>query len=472
MNRLFEHLMPPEGDIKYQNSFYKLMVEYLGEEITVTDSRGYVLYVNPAAVRVFGLPVDKLIGMNVSELIEQGYMSNSCTLEVLEKKRTVSLLQKLKDGRTILATGVPIFDDDMNRIVLVISTSKDVKEITNLIEVVDDQQKALIEKNEVIEELRSHIFEDIGFITGSPHMHRLKQTVARIAPLEVTVLIDGETGVGKEVVARALHRFSNRKDRPFVKINCGILPDNLVESELFGYEAGAFTGAAKEGKRGKIEMADGGTLFLDEIAEMSLNTQTKFREFLQDGTYTRISGTQSRVTDIRIIAATNADLRQMCEKGKFRRDLFFRLNVIPLTIPPLRERSEDIDVLAKYFLTKLNTKYKTIKALSEEAMECLYLHAWPGNVRELAHIIERVYIMTDGDLIESGIVSDALMGSDVVPEDQPEQTELRPLKEAKRKLEEDLVKQAYNLTGSTYKAAHMLQVDQSTIVRILNRTAQ
>lgn len=454
---------------KYQNEFYKLMVEHLDEEIFVADATGKILFVNPASVKTIGLPVDQIIGKNAKELEDAHYFSKSCTLEVLRQRKQVNLLQKLKDGRTVLATGVPIYDTHHEEIVMVISTSKDVDEVNRLLMRVENQEKELQMKNEQIEKLQDGIFTEEGFIYGDALMKTLRDAVIRIAPLEVTVLVEGETGVGKEVIVRTLHRFSARKDRSLVKINCGIIPENLIEAELFGYEAGAFTGAQKEGKKGMLEMADGGTLFLDEIGEMPLHMQVKLLDFIQDGTFQRVGGTKKITVNTRIIAATNRDLKQMSEKGYFRQDLYFRLNVIPLHIPPLRERRGDIDALANYFVMKLNKKYNTHKKLAPKAVVQLKQYHWPGNVREMDHCIERAHILSDGDIIKESVVEMILQGDSLHDQHRIVCNELIPLKEAKGEIEKMLIQRAYELYGNTYRMAEALQIDQSTVVKLMKK---
>lgn len=454
---------------KYQNEFYKLMVEYLGEEIFVADANGKILFVNPASAKTIGLPVDQIVGKTAQDLEDEHYFSRSCTLEVLKQRKQVNLLQKLKDGRTVLATGVPIYDNSREEILMVITTSKDVDEVNRLLSRVENQEKELQKKNEQIEKLQDDIFTEEGFIYGDAFMKTIRDAVIRIAPLEVTVLVEGETGVGKEVIVRTLHRFSKRKDKSFVKINCGIIPENLIEAELFGYEAGAFTGAQRDGKKGMVEIADGGTLFLDEIGEMPLNMQVKLLDFIQDGTFQRVGGTKKIKVDTRIIAATNRDLRQMSDDGYFRQDLFFRLNVIPLHVPPLRERCGDIEALSNYFVMKLNKKYNTHKRLDFDTITTLKQYGWPGNVREMEHCIERAHILTDGDLIKEDTIHMILKNTSSQEQNRVSCNELIPLKEAKQEVEKLLIQRAYDMYGNTYRVAEALQIDQSTVVKLLKK---
>ena len=470
MQKDLEQFFNKDENIKYSNQFYKIMVEYLGEEIFVTDGEGKCIFCNPASVKAIGLPVDEIVGKTVYELRDAGYFSVSCTEKVLKSKKVENVIQILKDGRPVLATGVPIFDKNNEEIIMVIVTSKDVDEVNKLLSTVASQEKEILIKDAEIEKLRNDVFVKEGFIAEDTIMRDIKEAVIRIAPLKVTVLIEGETGSGKEVVARTLHRFSDRKDKSFVKINCGIIPENLIESELFGYEKGAFTGAEKEGKLGQVELADGGTLFLDEIGEMPLSTQVKLLDFLQDGTFTRVGGTEKIQVDARIIAATNRDLKAMSEDGTFRQDLYFRLSVIPLRVPSLRERIKDIDVLVKYFISKFNKQYNTHKMVDSDAITLLKSYYWPGNVRELEHVIERAFVMTDSTVIQKDMFLD--MGKESHENSSSLRiicSEMIPLKEAKNEVEKQLVTKAYEIYGSTYKVAEILGVNQSTIVKIMKK---
>jgi PAS domain S-box-containing protein len=454
----------------YDSEFYKAMVEYLGEEIFVSDGTGKILFVNPASVRMIGLPVDQIVGRNARDLERDGYFSISSTMEVVRQRKTVNLLQKLKDGRTVLATSVPIFDKDQDEIVMIISTSKDVDAVNELLHTVEKQADEIEKNKEEINNLRESMFEEEGFISSDPVMRELKGTLVRVAPLEVSVLIQGETGVGKEVVARSLHRFSGRSGGPYIKINCGTIPEQLIESELFGYEKGAFTGASQSGKKGKVEMAHMGTLFLDEIGELPLPLQVKLLDFLQDGSFTRVGGTERLRVNARVIAATNRDLKQMCEEGRFRKDLYYRLNVIPINIPPLRERSRDIEALSKYFVSRCNSRYRCHKKLENGSLEILTGYHWPGNVREMENVIERLFILSEENLIRKEQLESVLgeNGEDANPPSAMN-ISIRPLKEAKHELEKQLVSRAYQTYKSTYKVAEALHIDQSTVVKLLHK---
>lgn len=448
----------------YDAKMYKIMAEHLGEEIFVTDGEGRVLFVNPKSIEFLGMPVDQIIGKTANELKDLGCFSQSVSMEVIRTGKKADIIQKLRDGRTVLATGVPVYDTHHEKIIMVISTSKDVDAVNDLLHTVEEQQ-------EEIAALRQSIFTEEDFISADGKMEELKNMIAKIAPLDMPVLIEGETGVGKEVAVRSIHRFSDRRDGPLFKINCGSIPSNLIESELFGYEKGAFTGAEKSGKKGKIEMAEGGTLFLDEIGEMPLELQVRLLDFLQDGIITPVGGTKKIHVNARVVAATNRNLKEMSENGTFRQDLYYRLSVLPVHIPPLRERPADIDALAQHFVSRCNSKFRMHRRIDESFCEALRSYSWPGNVRELEHVIERVCVMAENDLMSDQDLRGMIGGEGESSADAPKVMcfGIVPLKQAKRDLERELVTRAYDKYGSTYKAAKALGVDQSTVVKIMKR---
>jgi two-component system response regulator AtoC len=254
-------------------------------------------------------------------------------------------------------------------------------------------RKKLVEENKLLREQNENLTEDYRFIASNSKMVRIKELVYQIANTDVTVFIQGESGVGKEIVAREIHRGSARKDKPFVKVNCAALPSELLESELFGYERGAFTGAFRL-KQGKFELANYGTLFLDEIGDMAPVLQAKLLHVLQDNEYSRLGGKKNVVVDVRILAATNQNLEQAMQDGRFREDLYYRLNVVNVSIPPLRERREEIPMLCEHFLRKHNRKYSSsIQAVPPTVMEHMVAYDWPGNIRELENVIKRLVIL-------------------------------------------------------------------------------
>lgn len=448
----------------YDAKMYKIMAEHLDEEIFVTDGNGRVIFVNPRSIELIGMPADEIIGKTSEELVEMGCFDKSVSQEVLCTGEKADIIQKLSDGRTVLATGVPVYNTNHDRILMTISTSKDVSEINRLLHTVEEQQEEIVA-------LRQTAFEKEGFISADPKMQDLKNMIVKIATLDMPILIEGETGVGKEVAVRSIHKFSDRSDGPLFKINCGSIPANLMESELFGYVKGAFTGAEKSGKKGKIQMAEGGTLFLDEIGEMPMDLQVKLLDFLQDGYIVPVGGTKKIRINARVVAATNRNLKEMCAAGTFRQDLYYRLSVLPIHIPPLRERPLDIEALARFFVSRCNSKYHLHHTLDESFYETLKSYSWPGNVRELEHVIERVSVMADSDVLTRNSLTMMLEPDEEIDGDLSSVMciGIMPLKQAKRNLERYLVNKAYDKYGSTHKAAKALGVDQSTVVKIMKR---
>ena len=291
----------------------------------------------------------------------------------------------------------------------------------------------------------------------SPALGEVKRIVERVAPTPTTVLITGETGTGKELVARSLHLRSERRGGPFVKINCAAIPENLFESELFGYEKGAFTGAASR-KPGRFELADHGTLFLDEIGEMPLSTQPKLLRALQEGRFYRVGGTRTISVDVRLVAATNRELRSEVQRGHFREDLFYRLNVVPIRLPSLRERLSDIPELVALFLERFNRRRnKAIESVEPDAMERLRAHDWPGNIRELENVLERAVLLCEGPRIAPDDLPPELQGSALPGDEEPANTLRERIRRETRRMERDAIVEAMAATtGNVTRAARRL----------------
>jgi two-component system nitrogen regulation response regulator NtrX len=329
-------------------------------------------------------------------------------------------------------------------------------------------QKALERKVASLED-RMGGEEDI--VGGSEPLRRLLESIMKSAPSEGRVFIYGENGTGKELVARAIHNKSARKKGPFVSLNCAAIPRDLVESELFGYEKGAFTGAVRR-KPGLFETADGGTLFLDEVGDMGLDTQAKLLRVLQENEAVRIGGTASYRFDVRIISATNKNIKDEIQQGRFREDLWYRLNVIPLNVPPLRDRVEDVPALAGHFLERIcGQSGKGMKAFSPAALERLKAHSWPGNVRELRNFVERLVIMSDGKIIEEGDVMEALPLSQVPGLSRgPEENAFGSpsLKQQIGNFEKAVLLREYSIVnGNISELARRLKTDRANLYRKL-----
>ena len=317
-------------------------------------------------------------------------------------------------------------------------------------------------------QLRARVGQDLTMVGEGYAMGQLREQVAMAAPTNGRVLISGENGTGKELVARSIHALSRRRGGPFVEVNCAAIPEELTESELFGHVRGAFTGAV-ESKRGKFELADGGTILLDEIGDMSLRTQSKVLRVLQEQTFEPVGGSVSRQVDVRVIAATNKDLTQAIARGEFREDLYFRLNVIPLKVPPLRERREDVPVLAGHFLRKFAKEYGRKREITPEAMEVLVGYGWPGNVRELRNTLERMVIMTSGEVIRLEDLPAAVRGGRPAGRDPWEGLDtFGSLKEAREVFEKRFIsRRLEEAGGNVARAAELLGLERSHLYRKL-----
>jgi len=318
-----------------------------------------------------------------------------------------------------------------------------------------------------LEQLRSKDNHDNQFVYNSPIMQNVADLALKVSNVDTTIMITGESGVGKEVLANFIHSHSHRKDKPFVKINCSAIPPQLLESELFGYEKGAFTGAGKSGKPGIFELANTGTLFLDEIGEIPLDIQVKLLRVMQENEFMRVGGTKTIKVDIRVIAATNRDLAQEVQKGTFRKDLFYRLNVVPLNIPPLRSRPDDILPLTMHFLDQFNKKHQKCKTICAEVLEAFQNHPWEGNIRELQNMVERLVILSDQDTIGLQDLPPVFTPSIGMPHITI--SSIMPLKDAVALVENQLIEMARKQYKTTKGIAQALGVDQSTISRKMNR---
>ena len=442
------------------------IIESSFDGIYVTDGLGRTIRVNKAYERTTGIRREDVLGRTMAELVEEGFFNESVSLRVLENRQGESLIQKVKNGKTVMVTGTPIFDET-GKISLVVTNVRDVTELYNLQNELGRMEMLRTRYESELEQLRESAGVTPSIVIRSKKMKEIHQLAIRLAQVDTTLLVQGESGVGKEIFADIVHANSPRKNNPFVKVSCAAIPEQLLESELFGYEPGAFTGAKAKGKAGIFETADGGTIFLDEIGEMPLGLQAKLLRVLQEKKIMRVGANHTTDVDIRIVAATNRDLAQMVDKGAFRNDLYFRLNVVPIVIPPLRKRKEAIINFVYHFLDKYNRKYGFSKQIAPDVLDIFYDYDWPGNVRELENSVERMVVVTQGDVIES--------------KDLPEKLRKAPihglahtlgkgsLKNALEGLEREILQQALELHGSTHKAAKALGINQSTVVRKLQR---
>ena len=448
---------------KTDENIYKTIVENLGVEIFVSDGEGNVLFVNPASIAINELEVDNLVGRNVSELIDEGYFRESSTLRVLEEKKTVSLLQNLKHTKQVVATGVPIFDEDGN-IEMVITTSQDIEVVNQLLQTLDEQEKE-------IDMLKRQLQKTSDVEVEDPASIKVKTAMEMVASLDMPILISGESGTGKHDAARYIHYFGKRRDEHFFSVNCISADPDFLEQEIFGRETRSEDGKSEVVIQGKLDMADAGTLALNNISYMPPQIQSKLFEYIVTGEFTRAGGGRRVRSNARIIAMTGMDLKTLSETGMFMKELYYKLNTVPIQVPPLRQRVKDIPLLANQYVAKCNEKYKLKKILNKDALGKLTSHAWPGNLIELDQVIESAYVMTDGPVIKGDTIYNVIHGADeketgrgsVYCED------IIPLKEAKHQLEEQLTRRAYEVYKTTAKAAEALGVNQSTVSRILNR---
>lgn len=449
------------------------IIESSHDGIVVTDHRGVIRHFNQAFSRMTGVPAEEAIGMKEEELAHQGVISQTVSSMVIEQRRRVSVIQHLANGSVLLTTGTPIFDDRSGEISQVVMNCRDLSQL-NQVQAELAEAKQLSERyHSELEVLRAQQMGIEGVVAESEEMRNIIQMCIRIAQVDTSILILGESGVGKGVLAKLIHQRSTRERGPFISINCGAIPGNLLESELFGYAPGAFTGAQQKGKPGLIELADDGTLFLDEIGDLPLDLQVKLLTVLQEKSVTRIGDVKERAVDFRLIAATNANLLEKVRTGTFREDLYYRINVVPVEIPPLRRRPDDLFPMIHYFLGKFNEKHRLDKRISYEALEVMQAYTWPGNVRELENIIERLIVTTIGPTIEVAHLPKAMMDVPGIPivrvQDGQTGEKERGGRPATRNEERDDLLRLYEQYRSTRKVAQVLGVHQSTIVRRLKK---
>lgn len=451
--------------IKDLNKDLNAILSSIYDEILVVNAKGELIRFSENILHDFwNVDLKELIGKNILELEDRGLFTPSVTRLVIEKKKKVSVVQETLNGRKILAVGNPVFTEQ-NELDRIIVASRDITETTRLKSELQEMRKISEKYKKELDDFRTKDRFLKKLIYCSPKMEKIMHQVKKIADFSSTVLLHGESGVGKEVIAQAIHQLGKRSDKPFLKLNCGAIPDNLLESELFGYAKGSFTGADKNGKDGYFKQADGGILFLDEIGEMPLHLQVKLLRVLQEHEVIPIGSTIPIKVDVQIIAATNKNLAKMVEEGTFREDLYYRLNVIPLNIPPLRERTEDISLLAFHFLQQLNEKYERNYHLTPDAINVLEFYSWPGNVRELQNIIERLVVTADHSAIDAEFVSQFLSLGYEHKKMKPVITRVIPLQDAIDYVEEQLIVMAMNQYKTTTRAAKALGISQSSVSR-------
>jgi len=434
--------------------------------LCLCDAEGNIIYTSNAVKRTYKLKHKHLTEQNVKDWISGGVIDTSVTLEVIKQQKPVTIIQHSKSGAEMLVTGTPIFDEN-GALIYIICNSR---EITALSKMKEELEKTKALNQRYSEELAKLILTKktrMDFVVKSKEMTQILEMALSVANFDSTVLISGKSGVGKSLIAKMIHENSVRKTKPFIRVNCGAIPESLVESELFGYDEGAFTGAKKGGKFGYFELADGGTLFLDEIGELPLNVQVKLLHFIENKSIIRVGGAKEISIDTRILAATKRDLMGMIRHNKFREDLFFRLNVVPIHIPTLKERPDDVLPLIQYHLEKYNDRHGFQKVISNETLKLLCNYTYPGNVRELSNLIERLVILSKGSMIaESDLPMEIVKRSKLshAPNRFNSITN-QSLKSLMDQYEAFLIKTILQKVGTQEKAAQRLSVSQATIAR-------
>ena len=443
------------------------IINALSEGLWICDGQAKVMRINPASERLNGIRADQVIGRTMQDLLEEGMFDRSATLEVLRRRAPVSMIQQ-HQGRTLALSGIPVLDE-AGAITRVVVTERDVTEIEALHRELEEQAAMKDRMRDRLLELQLEEVESKRIIARSPCMQKALRQAFRVAAVDSTVLMQGESGVGKELFADLIYKYSERAGKPLVKINCGAIPESLLEAELFGYEKGAFTGAQAKGKPGYFELADEGIIFMDEIGELSLSAQVKLLRFLEDGRVMRVGGTQNRRLNVRILAATHQDLRAMVDRGTFRLDLFYRLSVIPLLIPPLRERSDCILPLLNHYTDFFAERMGVRRRLTRAASEALLAYPWPGNVRELANLCERLVVMCETELIGLADLPPDVLGragkAALVSSGSEDLNLVRALEHTER----TLLLEARQRCGGQVAMARALGVDQSTVARKLKK---
>lgn len=433
--------------------------------ILISDNKGNIVYVNNAYENITGLKKEEVTGKSLNKLLEEKVFNIAASLVVLEKGEVVSTIHSYVTGKSALTTASPIYDEG-NSIVGVICNTRNVLELIALRNELIETKKLTERYSSELQRLREIHMQYEGIIFKSKVMQEMLELLSKVALFDSTILIYGESGTGKEVLAKFIHKESNRRGGPFIKVNCAAIPHELFESELFGYESGSFTGASQKGKPGLFELANEGTILLDEVGELPLSVQSKLLRVIQEREVFRVGGYKGIELNVRILAATNRNLLEEIKKGNFREDLFFRLNVIPITVPPLRKRREDIPGLISYFLENLNRKYKKNITISDEVINLMVGYSWKGNIRELQNLIEYLFIINPNDEICIEQLPTKLLAEQLVLNNKSDSSKLKHMMEI---IEKNIIISTLKNHSSMRKAANDLGVNVSTLSRKIKR---
>lgn len=449
---------------KSLNNELDMIINSSFDGILVADGNGIVLRTNEAFEKVTGVKREDILGRSMIDFEKEGLVSESAVKLALERKESVTIShQTNKSGRLHLTTANLCFGDHGN-VYRVVCNVRDITELNDLRRRIEEIKGLSQHYESELRALRLQYSGSDKIIFKSEKMKSLLGMVVKLAHYDSTILITGETGTGKELIAETIHNNSSRCNEPYIKVNCGAIPENLLESELFGYDYGAFTGAKKQGKAGQFQLANGGTIFLDEIGDLPFNMQVKLLRVIQNKEITRVGSEKSIPIDVRFIAGTNRNLLDLVGKKEFREDLYYRLNVVPIHVPPLRERKEDIPILINHFINLFNKKYDQNKRVSSEVIDRLMDYDWLGNVRELENLIERLMVTSTGYLINRKDLPSYFNQTSVKPSGVLV-SGIVPLQDAIESLEKQLLQKAYSGNLTTRQMAKLLQVDHSTIVK-------
>ncbi|GAA3661519.1 sigma-54 interaction domain-containing protein [Asaccharospora irregularis] len=455
--------------------FYKKISEASHDEICVSDNKGTIIYCNKSFEQNYGIKRKDIIGKNVSFLMDSGYATKSPIPEVIKTKCKVSLEQDTLAGKKLIITATPTFDSSGN-LEYVVENCRDITELNNIKNTLEDTKKQVKRYKSEVETLyRTTLkIEDTVIMNGSA-MKPIIDIVKNVSKTNVSILILGESGTGKSSLARHIHYNSKRSNGPFITINCNTISPHLLESELFGYTSGAFTGANSKGKVGLIELADGGTLFLDEIGDIPKDLQAKFLQLIQDKTFIPVGSLKEKKVDIRIISATNVNLLDKVNSRAFREDLYYRLNVIELNLPPLRDRKENLVELIKYYFKRYCINFNEHKTLSKEAIDVISKYKFPGNIRELQNIIQNIILTCNNNYIDVDSLPKFLLKSSKNNFSNSDSTSCNNQDSKKsfdcmiEECEKNIIINSYNKLKSSYKVAKDLNISQSKANRLIRK---
>jgi PAS domain S-box-containing protein len=458
-------------NIKEMNLQFQAVLDHSYYGIYILDGRGTVLKVNAVAADLIGLKKEAVIGINIRDLVKKGVIENALTPSILKSKKPLTRpLYVKKSNKYIMASGLPVLDESGNVLFVVV--------IEHDMTIVRELRKQLEQARQVAETIKNELsdrnlleLKNRDIIADAPAMKQVLTILLKLAKLDASnILITGESGTGKGLLSKFVHSNGIRKNKPFISINCATLPEMLLEAELFGYEKGAFTGASDSGKAGLFELANKGTIFLYEIGDLPFSVQAKVLKCLDDGEIRRLGGTEAIKVNCIVIAATNHDLEELVRQKKFRQDLYFRLNIFPLEIPPLRERREDIHNMSMFYLKKYNAVYQQNKHFSENCIEELQTYDFPGNVRELKNIIKNAVVIKEDDELVKIIPA----GRNKLKPEERTSTSIKPkggrgINEELFEFEHKMLEKALHKFDSTRDLADYLRISQSTVVRKLKK---